>query len=426
MFCNLKKSVLLTLMELVDLFRGESQLGDDIGICGIAVERIGGGGNIEAVFLPETVEIILHMEAVHTLGRTVDMIILATVVAVDGKTVLIAVAHFGFAQGDKPIATGEGIDIHFVFVGVCTVQNLLPHLRPFPLEPIGDMGKFGLTLSCGELTVFFHKPALAAVFAENLRAFGGHPELGVTVGTLVKYFLQTLCPVGFRDADVVFQLIAVFVILHDFPDHSIDLIGGHLRHLFSGEDLAEYRAVRHFPLVLVGPEGGVQVIAVVGYDHQRNLVHLHQPAQGFRQERSGADGGVASFGVHAQNITVLDHPTDGLDQMNVVGELPGADGSDPGQQPRHHMITVDIYHIVHLFGVGHHGGQLEINERLVIAEDDVRRLQTLHIDGLEGIFLADKADFGQDPNEPGEPGRLTNGIFCGFVVFFPAVIYFHI
>ena len=79
-----------------------------------------------------------------------------------------------------------------------------------------------------------------------------------------------------------------------------------------------------------------------------------------------------------------------------------------------------------LSGVRHHGRQLKIDEGLMIAEDDVGRLQALHIDGLKGVRLADEADPGQNPNDPGEPGWLADGIFCGFVVLFPTVIYFHI
>ena len=84
-------------MNLIDLFRGEDQLGDDIRIGGIAVERVGLGGNIVAVFLPETVEIILHMKAVHALGGTVDVIIRAAVVTVDGESALKTVAHLSLA-----------------------------------------------------------------------------------------------------------------------------------------------------------------------------------------------------------------------------------------------------------------------------------------------------------------------------------------
>ena len=125
----------------------------------------------------------------------------------------------------------------------------------------------------------------------------------------------------------------------------------------------------------------------MGYYHQRNLVHLHQSAQRIRQIGGGANGGIPCLGVHTQNVAILDHAADRFDQMNIIGELAGADRTDPGQQPGHHVIAVDIDHIIDLSGVCHHGGQLKVNERLVIAEDDIRRLQPLHVDGFQGVLL---------------------------------------
>ena len=382
------------MMELVDLFCGEGQLGDDIRVGGVAVEGIVLRGDIVAVFLTETVEIILHMEAVHTFGRAVNAVILAAVMAVDGKSIFKAVAHRGFAQGNETVAPGEGIHIHLVLIAVGAVDDLLPHLGPLPLKPMGNVGKFGLAFGGGELTVLLHKPALAAVLAEDLRAFGGHLKFGFAVGALIQHFLQTFCTVGLGNTNIIFQLVAVLVVAHRFPNDGIDLVRGHLCHLLRRQDLAEHRVMVHLAFVFIGPERGVQIVSVMRHHHQRHLVHLHQPAQGIRQEGGGADGGVPGFGIHTQNVSVLDHPADGLDQVNVIGEFPGADGADPGQQPGHHMIAVDVHHITYLPGVGDHGGQLKIDEGLVIAEDDVWGLQALHIDGFQGVFFADEADLG--------------------------------
>ena len=419
-------SRLFALVELINLLRGESEFGDYIGVSGVAVEGVGLRGNIEAVFLAETVEIILHMEAVHTLGGTADVVILTAVVAVDGEAILEAMAHCGLAKGDEAIAAGEGVYVHLVDVAICALLDLAAHLSALPLKPIGDMGELGFAAAGGELAVFFHKPALAALLAEYLRAFGGHLELGMAMGALVEHLLQSLGAVSVGDEDIVFQLIAVFVILHGFGDYGVDLLGAHLLHLLGGEHLTEHGAVGDFVLVLVGPEGGVEVVAVVGDNHQRDFVHLHQSAKGVRQEGCGADGGVACLGVHAQYVAVLDYAADGFDEVKVGGEFAGADGAYPCQQPGHHVVAVDVYNVVHLSRVGHHGGQLKVDEGLMVAEDDVGGLQTLHVDGFKGVFLADEADFGQNPDDPCEPRGLSHGIFRGFVIFLPAVINFHV
>ena len=86
-------------MELINLLRCEGKLGDDVRIGGVAIERIRLCGDIEAVFLAEAVEIILHMQAVHALGRAVDMVIRAAVMAVDGEAVFEIMAHLCSAQG---------------------------------------------------------------------------------------------------------------------------------------------------------------------------------------------------------------------------------------------------------------------------------------------------------------------------------------
>ena len=88
-------------MELINLLGGEGQLGDNIRIGGVAIEGVRFGGNVEAVFLPKTVEIVLNVQAVHALGRTMDVVILAAVVAVNGEAVLEIVADLGLARGMK-------------------------------------------------------------------------------------------------------------------------------------------------------------------------------------------------------------------------------------------------------------------------------------------------------------------------------------
>ena len=413
-------------MEFINLLGGEGQFGDYIGVSGVAVEGVGLRGDIEAVFLAEAVEIILHMEAVHTLGGTADVIILTAVVAVDGEAGFEAMAHRGLAQRDEAIAAGEGIYVHLVFIAICALLDLAAHLSALPLEPIGDMGEFGFAIAGAELAVFFHKPAFAAAFAEYFRAFGGHLELRVAMGALVEHLLQTLGTVQVSDEDVVFQLIAVFIILHSLGNNGVYLVCAHLLHLLCGEHLTEHGAVGDFVLVFVGPEGGVEVVAVVGDNHQGNFVHLDKSAKGIRQEGGGADGGIAGLGVHAEYVAVLDYAADGFNKVKVGGEFAGADGAYPCQQPGHHVVAVDVNNVVHLSGVGHHGGQLKVYEGLMVAEDDVGRLEHLHVYGFKGVVLADEADFGQNPNDPCEPCRLTHGVFRGFVVLFPAVVNFHV
>ena len=349
-------SALLGQVQFVDFLGGKSQLGDDVGIAGgVAVEGVCLRGNVEAVFLPEPVEIVFHMEAVHALGRTVDVVILAPVVAVQGEAGFKIVVDPGLAQGDKAVTTGEGIDFHFAIVAVSAVDDLLANLFLLPLEPIGNVGEFGFAFRGLQLAVLLKEPMLAAVVAEDFCALGSHLELGVAMGALIEDLLQAFSTVYLGNEDVVFQLVAVLVILHGGADDGIDLIGGHVSYLLGSEHLTEGGVEGNFPLVGVSPEGRVEVVAVMGYHHQGDLVHLHQTAQGIGQVRGGADGGVPCLGIHAQNVAVLKNFADGLDQVDVIGEFPGADGADPGQKPGHLVIAVDVDHVVYGMRGGHHG-----------------------------------------------------------------------
>ena len=154
-------------MELVDFLRCKGQLRDDIRIGRITIEGICLSGNIKAVFFPEAVEIVLHMKAVHSLGRPVDMIILTAVMAVNGKTILKIMPDLCSAKRNEAITTRERINIQLILVAIFAVKNLLTNLLPLPFEPVGNVRKLSDSLRSPELSVFLQDPTLAAVIAEN-------------------------------------------------------------------------------------------------------------------------------------------------------------------------------------------------------------------------------------------------------------------
>ena len=63
-------------------------------------------------------KIILNMETVHALGGAVDMVILAPVMAVDGKAVFKIVAHLGLGAFSDHAVMGQK-HTHLVGIGVC-------------------------------------------------------------------------------------------------------------------------------------------------------------------------------------------------------------------------------------------------------------------------------------------------------------------
>jgi hypothetical protein len=62
----------------------------------------------------------------------------------------------------------------------------------------------------------------------------------------------------------------------------------------------------------------------------------------------------------------------------------------------------------------------------MVAQEHVRGLQALHIYLLHFELLADQHDLGEEPDQPGPKYSLVQGVFCGFIAPFIAVIHFDV
>ena len=123
-----------------------------------------------------------------------------------------------------------------------------------------------------------------------------------------------------------------------------------------------------------------------------DFISLDQHSERFGQVRGGSAGGVSCLGVHAEYITSGKNLFDGADQVDIVGELSCADGSDPGEEPGAAVVSVDIYHVVYLAHLGSHGNKLEVDKRHVVTEEHIGRFQPIHADLFHLILFADKHD----------------------------------
>ena len=167
------------------------------------------------------------------------------------------------------------------------------------------MGEFCFALQRPELAIFFHKPALAAVLAEQFRTLGIHLEFGAAVRALVEHLVQTLGPIRLGDQKALLLLVAVVIVVKCLLNGLIDLGNRHILYLFCGQHLGHGGVQGHFALFPEVPEGGVQVIAVMDGHHKGYLIHFYQLAQRLRQIGGSAAGGVSGFRVHTQNIAPL-------------------------------------------------------------------------------------------------------------------------
>ena len=132
-----------------------------------------------------------------------------------------------------------------------------------------------------------------------------------------------------------------------------------------------------------------------------------QPAAG--AERLGQDGRrpaerVSRLGVDDEDVVRVERSFHMAEQEDVGGEFPLADAADVPKQPFAADEAVDRDDIVRPRGPDRRRGDLEVEEGVVVAEEDIGGLETL--DSLFGyhravFFHVGHAEhIGQRPEEP--------------------------
>ncbi len=382
------------MLDAVELLDREAELGDDVRFGGVAVEGVLVGGDVKAVIRLNIAVVVFDVQTVVLDGGALDAVGCAVVVALEDKAVLRIVGDFRLAEVGEAPAARQGVDVHLILESVFTAGNLLAYLLSLPVKPVGDVGELGLALKGCERAVLVQIPVLAACGAEDFGALGRHLGLGQAVRALVQHLVQTFGAERLGDEDAVLFLIAVFVVLKRLLDGGVDIVRGHRLDLLGGEDL-RHRHIQRYPAGFTEvPERGEQVVAVVLDDHDGHLVHLDELAECFGQIGGGAAGGVACLGVHTEDVAALEHAVNGLNEMQIGGELARADRADELHQPRTAVIAVNAHDVVDAVGIGRHRCDLKIDEILVVTQQHIRRLDALHMDLFDLILFADEHDFG--------------------------------
>ena len=408
---------------LVNGFRCERHLRDNVLLLGIAGEGIVLRGDLHAVKGLDVAIIVLDVQAVGLHGRAVDMIILAAIMSVKHKAVFGIVRELCRTEMLESPAAGHGVNVNLVFKAVCAVFNLLGDLSALPFKPIGNVREFGFALVCLQRTVLHERPALAAFGAEDLCALGIHLGFCHAVGALIKDLVHTLRAVGLGDENAVFLLVAVIVVGECLADDLRDLLGGKLFDLLNGEDLRHRGVKRNLSRLAEVPEGRMQMVTAVQDRNDGRFVHLDEHTDGIGDIRIDTAGGITRFGIHTEDITALQNLADGFHKVEIRSEFSCTDGADPLHEPRTAIITVDVHHVVHAVRIGGERGKLKVDEIHMVGKDHVRRLQAFHIDLFDLVFLADEHDLGEKPDEPCQIDRLADGVLCGLVASFVFIIY---
>ena len=157
-------------VDAIYLLGGKGELGDNVGLCRIAVEGVILGGNINEVKRLDTKEVVLDMKAVRLQGRSLYSVVLASVMALEYEALLRIVRELRKAERLVLVAARQGIDLYVVGEEILSSLYLTPYLLALPLKPIGNVRKFRLTLACQKLAVLAKLPTLSAFGTEDLNA----------------------------------------------------------------------------------------------------------------------------------------------------------------------------------------------------------------------------------------------------------------
>ena len=141
----------------------------------ITVEGVVFGGDIKAVKRFYVAVVVFYVKAVSLYGRSLYAIFLSAVFTRKNKSFFGIVNDLACTESFKFPASGQRIYLHLVLKGVASLVYLPFDLFTLPQEPIGNMGKFGLTLKSAKVSVLLKLPAFAAMTAEDLRTLGLHP-----------------------------------------------------------------------------------------------------------------------------------------------------------------------------------------------------------------------------------------------------------
>ena len=149
--------------------------------------------------------------------------------------------------------------------------------------------------------------------------------------------------------------------------------------------------------------------------------HLHQFAQfakGCGKHRRGAAEGIAGLRIDHRYILVVQDFAYLTHQHGVAGEFAGADASHASQEPFPADKPVYRHHIICLIGIDDLGCNLEVHEGVVVAKEDVRRLEVLRSrmpvdNGLVNHHIRPAQEFCERLQIPSGADRVTHHIKAG-------------
>jgi hypothetical protein len=110
------------------------------------------------------------VKAVRLDRRSVDTEILTVIMTANYEAVLLVMRKSSLAKIREAIAAGLRINVNLILEGIFSSFDLKLNLFSFPLEPIGNVRKFGLALISLKASVLGKIPSFSAFLTENVCA----------------------------------------------------------------------------------------------------------------------------------------------------------------------------------------------------------------------------------------------------------------
>ena len=123
------------------------------------------------------------------------------------------------------------------------------------------------------------------------------------------------------------------------------------------------------------PEGGVGVVTVADERDHGHIKQFAEFAQGRWQYGRGSAEGIPGLRVHHRDVPVADNLGELPHQDGVVCEFALADAAHGPEKPLPADESVNSHHVVGAVGVNNLSGNLEVHKGVVVAQQQVRRLQ---------------------------------------------------
>lgn len=221
----------LGFIQLVHFLSGKTGFGHGSGGLGEAVIEVFVVADTDGV--GNLVPIVVGVKAVAVQGFL--SVLQPVLTAGEGETVQV-MDQPAFAHHVDMLEVHQHGDVHFGIQFVLAVQDLLTDLRPFPGEPIGDVGEFRFALQGLQLADGGQLVDLAAGVAGQVDAAALGLALCAAVGTFVEDPLQAVGPGGVMDFDALGFLPLEVVKAEGFVQTVAQLLDAEAADLFLSEE----------------------------------------------------------------------------------------------------------------------------------------------------------------------------------------------